>query len=125
MSFEVKKEDKYCVVRVKADKLDSSISAGLKAEFLLLNSEGSKNVILDLSETNYCDSSGLSAILIGNRLCRNLDGTFVVTGLQAAVSKLMTISQLDTVLNIAPTLNESVDLLFMEEIEKDLNKAEE
>ena len=118
MSFEVVKEDKYSVVKVKADKLDSSIAASLKAEFLMLNS-------LDLSETIYCDSSGLSAILIGNRLCRNLDGTFVVTGLQPTVSKLMAISQLDTVLNIVPTMNESVDLLFMEEIEKDLNKTDE
>jgi anti-sigma B factor antagonist len=125
MSFEVVKEDKYSVVKVKADKLDSSIAASLKAEFLMLNSDGSKNIILDLSETIYCDSSGLSAILIGNRLCRNLDGTFVVTGLQPTVSKLMAISQLDTVLNIVPTMNESVDLLFMEEIEKDLNKTDE
>lgn len=125
MSFEVAKHDKYSVVKVKADKLDSSISASLKAEFLVLNAEGLKNIILDLSGTTYCDSSGLSAILIGNRLCRNLDGTFIVTGLQAPVSKLMTISQLDTVLHIVPTLDESVDFLFMEEIEKGLDKAKE
>lgn len=124
MSFEVDKQDKYAVVKVKADKLDSSISASLKAEFLMLNSDGQKNIILDLSETMYCDSSGLSAILIGNRLCRNLDGMFIVAALQAPVTKLMAISQLDTVLQIVPTVNESVDLLFMEEIEKDLNKEE-
>ncbi len=124
MSFEVDKQDKYAVVKVKADKLDSSISASLKAEFLMLNSDGQKNIILDLSETMYCDSSGLSAILIGNRLCRNLDGMFIVAALQAPVTKLMAISQLDTVLQIVPTVNESIDLLFMEEIEKDLNKEE-
>ena len=55
-----------------------------------------------------------------HRLCKNVNGSFVLTGLQESVSKLVSISQLDTILNITPTLNEAVDFVFMEEVEKDL-----
>jgi hypothetical protein len=36
------------------------------------------------------------------------------------VEKLITISQLDSVLKITPTVNEAVDLVYMEEVERDL-----
>jgi anti-sigma B factor antagonist len=98
------------------------VSPSLKSELVVLNSEGFKNIIIDLTDTRYCDSSGLSAILVANRLCKNSGGTFVLTGLQRSVMKLISISQLDTILNIAPTVSEAVDLLFMEEIERDADK---
>ncbi|HET6244251.1 MAG: STAS domain-containing protein [Bacteroidetes bacterium] len=120
MSFVYDKNEKFTLIKSTAERLDSSISPILKSELVVINSNGEKNIILDLSDTRYCDSSGLSAILVGNRLCKNANGTFIVTGLQSSVKKLIAISQLDTILKITPTLNEAMDLLFMEEIERDL-----
>jgi anti-anti-sigma factor len=121
-SYTIDKKEKYAQINLKDEKLDSHISPSLKSELVVLNSEGFKNIIIDLTETRYCDSSGLSAILVANRLCKNSGGTFVLTGLQRSVMKLISISQLDTILNIAPTVSEAVDLLFMEEIERDTDK---
>lgn len=121
-SYTIEKKEKYAQINLKDEKLDSHISPSLKSELVVLNSEGFKNIIIDLTETRYCDSSGLSAILVANRLCKNSGGTFVLSGLQRSVMKLISISQLDTILNIAPTISEAVDLLFMEEIEKDTDK---
>jgi anti-anti-sigma factor len=81
-------------------------------------------MVIDLSETRYCDSSGLSSLLVANRLCKGADGSFVLTGLQEPVMKLITISQLHTVLSITPTVAEAHDLIHMEELERDLNKEE-
>ena len=36
-------------------------------------------MVVDLSATKYCDSSGLSSILVANRLCKNVEGTFVLS----------------------------------------------
>jgi anti-anti-sigma factor len=77
---------------------------------VLVSGNGEKNIVLDLSKCRYCDSSGLSAILVANRLCKNANGTFVLTGLNDAVERLITISQLDTVLNIAGSVEEAVKL---------------
>ncbi len=124
MNFEIEKKEGYAVVRVMLEKLDSQISPALKSELVVLNADDFKNIIIDLTDTRYCDSSGLSAILVANRLCKNSGGTFVLCGLQRSVSKLISISQLDTILNITPTLQEAVDFLAMEEVERDLDNDE-
>ena len=108
------------VIRLHEAKLNTLLAAELKSELLIINSTGYSNIILDLTETQYCDSSGLSAILVGNRICRNANGSFLITGLSEAVKKLISISQLDQVLIITPTLTEAVDFIFMEEIERNI-----
>lgn len=120
MKFRVDNKEKYSLISSELEKLDAQHAPDLKSELVYLNKNGVKNIIIDLKGTRYCDSSGLSAILVANRLCKGESGTFVLTGLEPAVAKLVSISQLDTVLNITPTLNEAEDLLFMEQVSKDL-----
>ena len=120
MKFEIEHKDKVTLVKSKVEKLDALHAPELKGEFVLQSKSGNKNIILDLSETRYCDSSGLSAVLVANRLCKESEGVFVLCGLQDAVSKLISISQLDSVLKIVPTVSEAVDLIYMEEVEKNL-----
>ncbi len=122
MSHSIAKEEKYTLVTIEAEKLDTQVAPGLKTDLVVLKSEGVKNIIIDLSNTRYCDSSGLSAILIANRLCKESGGTFVICGVQDPVMKLISISQLDSILNITPTAQEAIDFIFMDEIEKDLNQ---
>ena len=122
MKFTIDKHEKYVLFKLQEAKLNSLISSDLKAEFVLLNQEMQNNIIVDLSETQYCDSSGLSALLVGYRLCRNGEGAFVIACLQDHVRKLISISQLDNMLVITPTVNEAVDFIFMDEVEKHLHK---
>ena len=111
MTFKIDKTDKFTVIKVLAEKLDSNLAPSLKSELVVINTDGAKNIIIDLSDTRYCDSSGLSAILVANRLCKNSQGVFILTGLQEPVKKLISISQLDTILNITNTLAEAKDML--------------
>jgi len=120
MKFSLDKQDKYTIISLEEDKLDSTISPLLKTEFITLNNEGIENFVLDLSKVRFSDSSGLSAILVANRLCTGVGGIFILTGLTEHVAKLIKISQLDTVLTIMPTIAESVDNVFMHELERNL-----
>ncbi len=100
--------------------MDSSVAPGLKSELITLHAEGVKNIILDLSDVKYTDSSGLSALLVGNRIFQEEGGIFILASLSEHTMKLIKISQLDSVLNISNTPEEAVDAVFMHEIEKDL-----
>src|ERR1035437_5125415 len=111
MEFKIEKLENYALIQVLEEKLDTHIAPTLKSELVLVSGNGEKNIILDLSKCRYCDSSGLSAILVANRLCKNANGTFVLTGLNDAVERLITISQLDTVLNISNSIEEAVTLV--------------
>ena len=111
MDFLVEQQPNYTLIRVSHEKLDTHVAPSLKSELVLISGNGEKNIILDLSKCRYCDSSGLSSILVANRLCKNAGGMFVLTGLNEAVERLINISQLDTVLNITPNVEEAVALL--------------
>jgi anti-anti-sigma factor len=125
MNFRVENEEKYAVVVSEVEKLDTLSAPDLKTQFIALLKDGQRNIIVDLSQTRYCDSSGLSALLTGNRLCREHEGSFAICGLQPGVEKLIQISRLQDVFNITPLRNEAIDLVMMEEIERDLNNSEE
>ena len=111
MEFKIEKLDNFTQIEVLIDKLDTHIAPSLKSELVLIAGNGEKNIILDLSNCRYCDSSGLSAILVANRLCKNANGVFVLSGLQTAVERLITISQLDTVLNITKSVDEAIEII--------------
>ena len=112
MNFIVRKEENYSCIRVVRDRLDSFISPELKAELVVLASKQERNIILDLSDCSYCDSSGLSAILVANRLCEDSEGTFIICNLSQSVDKMIKLAMLDSILIIATNLEEAEKLLF-------------
>jgi anti-sigma B factor antagonist len=124
MNFKIENKEKHLLIKVSVEKFDSTISPELKAIFVEESAKGVKNYIIDLNDVKYCDSSGLSALLVGNRLSSQVSGIFVLACLQPNVAKLIEISQLTSVLNLAPTYNEALDLLFMEELERSLGKED-
>ncbi len=91
---------------------------------MLINKNGERNILMDLSTVKYCDSSGLSALLIGNRLCKEANGSFIVCGIQPMVKKLLKISQLDSIITETPSLPEAIDYLFMEELEREMGSED-
>lgn len=120
MKFSTEIKDKIAIVTSQVEKLDALHAPELKGELVRIAKEGTNHIVLDLEQSRYCDSSGLSAVLIGNRLCRDSGGSFVLSGLQPSVEKLVQISQLDKVLKIVPTASEGFDFLVMEITEKEV-----
>ena len=120
MKYSVDKQEKYTDFQVQEKNLNSLAAPELKSQFVILYNAGVTNLILDLSPVEFVDSSGLSAILKADRLWKDV-GSFILTGLaHPSVKKLIEISQLQTVLTIIPTVSESIDYVFMEEIEREL-----
>ncbi len=120
MKYSVDKQEKYSVFTLDEHNLNSVVAPELKSKFVVLHNEGVKNLILNLKDVTYVDSSGLSAILTANRLW-NDKGAFILTEINhISVKKLIEISRLDSVLTIIPTLSEAVDYVFMEELEGEL-----
>jgi len=122
MKFTVDKHEKYVLIKLNESKLNSLMTPQLKSELILINAEGQRNIIFDMCHVKFADSSGLSSLLVGHRLCKNAEGSFILASLNEAVARLISISQLDNVLNVVGTTEEAIDFIFMEEIEKELKK---
>ncbi len=112
MEFEIIKKVDQIVVKVLSKKLDTNNAPELKSELIVLGNDRAKNIILDVSNCSYVDSSGLSAILVANRLCEDAIGTFILCGLQPDVENLIRISMLHTVLLITKDVEEAEKLMI-------------
>lgn len=121
MKYSVDKKDDYAVLTLEEENLNSLKAPDLKAELIVLHNAGIKNLIMDLSKTKFVDSSGLSAILTGNRLWSESGNAFVLTGLvHPSVKMLITISRLDSVLNIKESLSDAVKFVMMAAFKNEL-----
>jgi anti-sigma B factor antagonist len=104
MKLETKKSATATVLKVRERKLDANVASELKGEFLLLCKPQLKELILDLTDVEFCDSSGLSALLIADRKMREHDGVVKLAGVQKKVLNLIKISHLDRAFLIYDTV---------------------
>ncbi len=120
MKLSIDSQDNYTLISIEEENLTAMMAPDLKSEFVIQRNKGVQNLILNVEDVHFVDSSGLSAILTAERLWKN-DGDFILTGVNHEnVKKLIKISRLDTVLTIIPTVQESIDYVVMGEIEKEL-----
>jgi anti-sigma B factor antagonist len=112
MNFEIKHRNGITIFRLNEKRLDTNISGLVKGEFtILVKSEGVNKLIVDLSQVESCDSSGLSAILVANRLIHSSSGQMRIAAPSEKVSTLIRITQLDRVLPVCGTVDEAFEQL--------------
>ena len=70
MNFIVENKESKVIIRCHVEKLDTLNAPELKSHFLHQSKQLFSHFIVDLSRVKYCDSSGLSALLVGNRLAK-------------------------------------------------------
>lgn len=107
MNFDVQKNRTSTILKLKERKLDSSVSPELKGEFLILCNPKVENLVVDLADVEFCDSSGLSALLIADRKMKEHGGSVKLVNVQKKVASLIKISMLDRVFDIEETAHRS------------------
>ena len=100
MKFEVTRNGSSTVLKLKERKLDSSIASELKGEFLILCTPKVQKLVVDLAEVEFCDSSGLSALLIADRKMKEHGGVVRLVHVHKKVMSLLRISMLDRTFEI-------------------------
>jgi anti-sigma B factor antagonist len=108
-NYELKKIGETAIFKLNEKRFDASIAGFVKGEFtILLHTEEVKHFIVDLSEVEYCDSSGLSAILLAFRIIQSNEGQLRLAAPTKSVKSLIEISQLDRVLKINSSVDEAL-----------------
>ncbi|MDP4173035.1 MAG: STAS domain-containing protein [Bacteroidota bacterium] len=109
MDFEVKRIGDISVFKLNEKRLNSSLSGMVKGEFtILLHAEEINKLIVDLSEVEACDSSGLSALLLAYRILSGNQGHIRIASPSKNVKTLIHISQLDRVLPICNSVEDAI-----------------
>lgn len=110
INFEYKRIEDIAVFRLNEKRFDSQIAGLVKGELtIILHTEDMRKLVLDLTEVDYCDSSGLSAILLAYRILQAEEGQIRLANPTKNVRKLIEISQLDRILPIFNSVDDAVN----------------
>ncbi len=87
----------------------TAVSSGtLKNEFKNQIDGGIKSIAMDMGNTEFIDSSGLSALISGFKQCREAGGSLALCCLTDQTMKVLQITLLNRVFPIYPTVDEAV-----------------
>ncbi|MFG2167347.1 STAS domain-containing protein [Micromonospora chersina] len=81
-----------------AGELDLSTAPELTAAIDRLVAEGHRELLLDLTELTFCDSTGIAAFVRGDNLATAAGGWLRITGATGRVARVLAMTGLDDVL---------------------------
>ena len=107
LSYEVAEHDRASVVRLTGE-LDAHQAPALRSLLAEQVLTGPGNLVLDLSGLTFIDSSGLAALIAAHKGTQAAGTSFVLAGPGAAVTKVLALTGLRTVLATAPSVEEAL-----------------
>ncbi|MEY4683995.1 MAG: hypothetical protein RLZ25_454 [Pseudomonadota bacterium] len=96
------------VLIVGEERLDASNSAELREIMLNLLEVGGQKLVIDLSQVNFIDSSGLGALLSGFKSANLRSGSLVLAGLQSRVQSMFELTRLHRVFEIFSSVDDAL-----------------
>jgi len=110
VNLSILKKGSHTLIKVYNGKLDALIAPDIKSELVVIVENGEKNILVDLFNCSFCDSSGMSALLLGNRLCNGVNGKFVLCRLSPGIKEMVDLLGFETLLKIVDTEEDAVKL---------------
>jgi anti-sigma B factor antagonist len=107
MQIEDRQEGSVLIVRPKEQALDAYAAPGFRDRMSELIQQGHRAVVLNLSDVNFLDSTGLGAIVSG---LKRLDGrgVMVICGVHEMVMDVFRLTRMDRVFPIVATVEEAL-----------------
>ncbi|MEM9425438.1 MAG: STAS domain-containing protein [Pseudomonadota bacterium] len=96
------------VVRVLDTRIDAAVAVRFKNRMLELADTQSERVVLDLSEVEFLDSSGLGAV-VGSMKQLGRSRRLDLAGLTPTVEKVFRITRMDRVFRIFPNVDAAIE----------------
>lgn len=96
------------VLIVGEERLDASNSGDLREMMLNLLETGGQQLVIDLSQVSFIDSSGLGALLSGFKSANLRSGSLVLAGLQSRVQSMFELTRLHRVFEIFTSVDDAL-----------------
>jgi anti-sigma B factor antagonist len=106
LEIDVCRHDAFTVLRPRGD-IDVATAARLKEAVTEVLLAGDLDVMVDLENVDFIDSTGLGALVGGRRRALALNGSFGLVCAEAHLLKVFRLTGLDKVLTISGTVAEA------------------
>ncbi|HEY8956318.1 STAS domain-containing protein [Chitinophaga sp.] len=119
MKFKIDTKEKIVVFCPEEAVLDANLAEELTAAVAALPELEERNLILDMTLVQKMDATGVEAILTVYQRMYDNNLSCAITGLNNTLTATLKSAGGD-MLNLAPTMAEAIDLVMMEELEREL-----
>ncbi len=124
MKFTIDKKKELTIFKLMESRLDATIAPDLKSEFvLLIEAEGKKYIIVDISQVEAIDSSGIGALLMAHRQTADNEGFAAFVGVKNRVKDLLKMTGLDKQLFIFSSMQEALNSIETVDSDEDEKKS--
>jgi anti-sigma B factor antagonist len=106
VNLNLEKVNGYSVLTILDERIDAHNSGELK-EYLLQMIEDGENQIIQLRYVRFIDSSGLGALLSGNKHILTKSGRLILVNIQKQVLSMFELTRLNRVFEIYASLDEA------------------
>lgn len=107
MKFTEGHTDGIRIVKPAHPRLDASTAPALREVLIDRISNGDQNIVLDLADVTFMDSSALGALIAAAKRM-GPTGTIAVAGLAPPVAKLFSVTRMDRVFSMNASVHEAV-----------------
>jgi anti-anti-sigma factor len=125
MEFKIDTKLSYTLIKPLFNHLDANLTDVIRQKWVELVSTGSQNLILDLEDVSGIDEEAIASMINLHEQLYSQHQSFVLTRVQNEVLPVLKKSGADLALHIAPRLEEAVDIISMDILERDLFNEEQ
>jgi anti-sigma B factor antagonist len=111
MQIDVERDGAATIVRPLADRLDIEVASDFRSMLLSLIDQGNRQLVVDLNDVAFIDSSGLGALVSALKTIKRSDGAGDVrlARVQPGVVSLLEIIRLNRVFTTYPGVRDAVE----------------
>ncbi|RNC65281.1 MAG: anti-sigma factor antagonist [Desulfuromonadales bacterium] len=109
MNLKTEEKNDVLVIFVKEERLDAHNSNDLKVTMQEFFDGGRKNILVDLNDVRFIDSSGLGALVSGFKNAISHQGSLKLASLQPQVKSMFELTRLHRVFEIFGSTAEAVE----------------
>ena len=113
-SFNITSENSLQLIALKGNLMSKEQAQPLMDEMDHLFSEGQTKIIVNLSQMQYMNSTGLNILITIFTRTKNNGGEAIISNVPKKISELLVITKLDSIFNIAETIEEAKKKLITE-----------
>ena len=108
MNINISDKGGTTLLEVRDERLDAHNSGDFKNEMLSLFEEGKNQLVVDLKDVRFIDSSGLGALVSGYKNASARNGNLKLSSLQPQVKSMFELTRLHRVFEIYPGSDEAL-----------------
>jgi anti-anti-sigma factor len=120
MEVKTDTKEKFHVIRVITPALSANMAAELNQQLSQHLKANIKNLVVNLSEINSVEEEAAEILVRTQQKFYESGASFVICELNPALEDYLDQKQLLELMNVTPTESEAMDIVQMEEIEREL-----